>query len=407
MCQPKPEVTWYKNGQAIDSGGTVSSYEFFENQYIHLLHLSWTHPLRSSVCRTHRSLLIQEAAETWLASEKQGYVKITAETTQTGILVRKKKVRPPGTCLSTDSSPDKFNHLSSLQIVASSDSGASNSENPQYVKETRQRTEPYNSNNTQENFFNSNNTIEKQDVSQLRTEHATVPGLIGDGLGYEESNESVTPSHQTPKVQKYISFSLPLPETTLSSYPGDSNSANMQPGPQVSSEDSDSDYELCPEITLTYAEEFSDDDLEYLECSDVMTDYSNAVWQRTLQGTDRVFLLESDDEEMEFNECGRSGCEHFFSEMGCGPQVSGGIWSLNVATDFCNSHSQPQEEGVRSSGTSRHSPLPLHSEMTLTLGPHQDGTAKMTEPGRAPLPTASVAVENDCSGIRGRNQRQH
>lgn len=314
---------------------------------------------------------------------------------------KKEESPAPGTCMSTDSSPCKSNHLGSLQRVASSDSGASNSENPQYVKETRQRTEPYNSNNTQENFFNSNNTIEKQDVSQLRTEYATVPALIGDGLGYKESNENVTPSYQPPKVQKYISFSLPLPETTLSPYPGDSNSTNMQPGPQVSSEDSDSDYELCPEITLTYTEEFSDDDLEYLECSDVMTDYSNAVWQRTLQGTDRVFLLESDDQEMEFNECGRSGCEHFFSETGCGPQVSGGMRSMNVATDFCSYHSQPQEEGVQSSRTSRHSPLPLHSEMTLTLGPHQDGTAKMTEPGRAPLPTASVAVENDCSGIRG------
>ncbi|XP_031221748.1 alpha-protein kinase 2 isoform X2 [Mastomys coucha] len=307
----------------------------------------------------------------------------------------------PGACMSADSSPDKFNRLDSPQIVASGDSGAPNSENPQYVKETSQRMEPYNSSNTQENSFNSNNAVETQGVSQLRTGRATVPGLIGDGLGYEESSESVTPSHQTPKVQKYISFSLPLPGATLCPYPGDSNSVNMQPGPQVSSEDSDSDYELCPEITLTYTEEFSDDDLEYLECSDVMTDYSNAVWQRSLQGTDRVFLLESDDEEMEFNECGRGGCEHFFSEMSCGPQVSGDMWSMNVATGFCSYHSQPQEVGVRSSGTSRDSVLPLHSEMTLTLGPHQDGTAKMTEPRRASLPTTSEAVENDCSGIQG------
>lgn len=158
-----------------------------------------------------------------------------------------------------DSFLDKFNHLSSPQIVARGDSGASNSENPQYIKETRQRMGQYNSNNMQENSFNSNNTAEKQDVSQLWTVNATVPGLVSDGLGYEESNESVSPSHQTPKVQKYISFSLPLPETTLGPYPEDSNSINMQPGPQVSSEDSDSDYELCPEITLTYTEEFSED----------------------------------------------------------------------------------------------------------------------------------------------------
>ncbi|XP_021070639.1 alpha-protein kinase 2 [Mus pahari] len=416
--QPKPEVTWYKNGQAIDSGGTVSSYEFFENQYIHLLHLSGCTQSDAAVYQVSArncvgmiccsaSLEVQCLQDPQVSPDPGGGRDVAGECRteiheEDSINHTDEKWNP---CKkeesAADSFPDKFNHLSSPQIVASGDSGASNSENPQCVKETGQRMEQYNSNNMQENSFNSNNTIEKQDVSQLRTAHATVPGLISDGLGYEESNESVSPRHQTPKVQKYISFSLPLPEATLCPYPDDNGSINMQPGPQVSSEDSDSDYELCPEITLTYTEEFSDDDLEYLECSDVMTDYSNAVWQRSLQETDRVFLLESDDEEMEFNECGRGGCEHFFSEMGCGPQVSGGMWSMNVATGFCSYHSQPQEVGVRSSGTSGHSPLPLHSQMTLTLGPHQDGTAKMTELGRAPLPTAPETVENDCSGIRG------
>uniref|UniRef100_A0A8C6HRG6 Alpha-protein kinase 2 n=1 Tax=Mus spicilegus TaxID=10103 RepID=A0A8C6HRG6_MUSSI len=416
--QPKPEVTWYKNGQAIDLGGTVSSYEFFENQYIHLLHLSCCTQSDAAVYQVSArncvgmiccsaSLEVQCLQDPQVSPDPGGVRDAAGECKteireEDSINHTDEKWNPCKKEESTaDSFLDKFNHLSSPQIVARGDSGASNSENPQYIKERRQRMGQYNSNNMQENSFNSNNTAEKQDVSQLWTVNATVPGLVSDGLGYEESNESVSPSHQTPKVQKYISFSLPLPEATLGPYPDDSNSINMQPGPQVSSEDSDSDYELCPEITLTYTEEFSDDDLEYLECSDVMTDYSNAVWQRSLQGTDRVFLLESDDEEMEFNECGQGGCEHFFTEMGCGPQVSGGMWSMNVATGFCSYHSQPQEVGVRSSGTSGHSPLPLHSEMTLTLGPHQDETAKMTEPGRAPLPTAPEAVENDCSGIRG------
>lgn len=421
--QPKPEVTWYKNGQAIDSGNTVSSYEFFENQYIHLLHLPGCAQSDAAVYQVSArscvgmiccsaSLEVQCLQDPQVSPDPGGGGDVAGEreteireedstrrTDEKWNPCKTEESMAAGAYMSTHSSPDKFDPSCSPQIVVSHDSAVSDSENPQYVKEARQRTEPFNSDNMQASSFNSN--IEKQDVSQLRTAHATVSGLTGDGLGHEEPNESVTPSHQTPKAQKYISFSLPLPEATLYPYPSDSNSINMQPGPQVPSEDSDSDYELCPEITLTYTEEFSDDDLEYLECSDVMTDYSNAVWQRNLQGTDRVFLLESDDEEMEFNECGPGGCEHFFSEMGCGPQVSGGMWSMNVATGFCSYRSQPQEVGDRSSGTSRHSPLPLHSEMTLTLGPHQDGIATMTEPGRAPLPTASEAVENDCSGIRG------
>ncbi|XP_057644752.1 alpha-protein kinase 2 [Chionomys nivalis] len=422
--QPKPEVTWYKNGEAIEEGGSVSSYEFFENQYIHLLHLSCCTQSDAAIYQVSArsregmiccsaSIEVQCLQDAQVSPDPGGGRDVAGKreterhegddikhTDEKRSLCKGEE--SVGGCMSADSSPPKSNHSWSPQIEAMYNSGASNSENPLDVKETRQRIEPYNSDNTQENSFHSNNTTGKQDVCQHRRGHATEPGLIGDDLGSKGANEEgVTPSHQNPKAQKYISFSLPLPEATLCPYPGDSNSITVQPGPQVSSEDSDSDYELCPEITLTYTEEFSDDDLEYLECSDVMTDYSNAVWQCSLLGTDRVFLLESDDEEMAFNECGLGGREHFLSEMGCGPRVSGDMGPTNATTGLCPYHSQPQEVGVRSSGASRHSPLPLHAGMTLTLGPHQDGTAEMTEPGRAPLPTASEAVGHDCPGIRG------
>ncbi|XP_041495053.1 alpha-protein kinase 2 [Microtus oregoni] len=422
--QPKPEVTWYKNGEAIEEGGSVSSYEFFENQYIHLLHLSCCTQSDAAVyqvsARSREGMIccsasveVQCLQDAQVSPDPRGARDVVGkhETERhegDDIKHTDEKWSPctgeesVGGCMSADSSPHKSSHSWLPQREAMYDSGASNSENPLDVKETRQRIEPYNSNNTQDNSFHSDNTTEKQDVCQHRTGHATELGLTGGDLGSKGANEEgVTPRHQNPKAQKYISFSLPLPEATLCPYPGDSNSITVQPGPQVSSEDSDSDYELCPEITLTYTEEFSDDDLEYLECSDVMTDYSNAVWQSSLLGTDRVFLLESDDEEMALNECGPGGREHFLSEMGCGPRVSGDMGPTNATTGLCPYHSQPQEVGVRSSGASRHSPLPLHAGMTLTLGPHQDGTAKMTELGRAPLPTASEAVGHDCPGIRG------
>ncbi|XP_038186882.1 alpha-protein kinase 2 [Arvicola amphibius] len=422
--QPKPEVTWYKNGEAIQEGGSVSSYEFFENQYIHQLHISCCTQSDAAVYQISArscmgmiccsaSIEVQCLQDAQVSPEPGGGrdaagKRETERHEGDGIKHTDEKWSPckggesVGGCMSADSSPHTSNHSCLPHIEAIYDSGASNSENSLDVKETRQRIEPYNSDNTQENSFHSNNTTGKQDVCQHRTGHATEPGLFGDDLGSEGANEEgVTPRHQNPRAQKYISFSLPLPEATLCPYPGDSNSISVQPSPQVSSEDSDSDYELCPEITLTYTEEFSDDDLEYLECSDVMTDYSNAVWQSSLLGTDRVFLLESDDEEMAFNECGLGGREHFLSEMGCGPRVSGDMGPMNATTGLCPYHSQPQEVGVRSSGASRHSPLPLNAGMTLTLGPHQDGTAKMTEPGRAPLPTASEAVGHDCPGIRG------
>lgn len=69
----------------------------------------------------------------------------------------------------------------------------------------------------------------------------------------EEGFELWSPKCQSPEV---LSCSLPLDTGRLRpllQVPGLSAPA--------SSTDSDSDYELCPEITLTCAEEFSDDDL--------------------------------------------------------------------------------------------------------------------------------------------------
>uniref|UniRef100_A0A8C6W8U6 Alpha-protein kinase 2 n=1 Tax=Nannospalax galili TaxID=1026970 RepID=A0A8C6W8U6_NANGA len=408
--QPKPDVTWYKNGQAIDKDGLASSYEFFEHQYIHLLYLP--------CCTQSDAAVYQVSArscEGMICCSASIEVECLPENPQVSSDPRdgrgmsgkhETKMCEEESANQTeekaDSSPNKFNLSCSPQVLANHGTSVSNSENPLDVKATRQRAEACDSNNTQEKSFNSGNTTEKQDAWHHRTMHTTGLGLTGSGdLGNDGSDDKgFTGSHQNPKAQKYISFSLPLSAATVCAYPSDCDSVNTQPGPQVFSEDSDSDYELCPEITLTYTEEFSDDDLEYLECSDVMTDYSNAVWQRSLQGTDQVFLLESDDEEVEFNECGLGGCEHFLSEMGCGPRVSGDIGPVDTTTGFSGYHSQLQEVGVRRSSASRHISSPLHARMTLTLGPHQDGTATVTEQGRCPFPTVSEAPENDCSGIQ-------
>ncbi|XP_008592936.1 PREDICTED: alpha-protein kinase 2-like, partial [Galeopterus variegatus] len=313
----------------------------------------------------------------------------------------------PGAPTPSDSCAPKFNCLRSLQVSASNDTSAASSEAPSDVNGTKQTEQAEDPNTTEETaagllLLHSSNTPEKQDVCHHRPAHSKVPRLVDGGLSNDSPNdEALNSSHQIPKVQKYISFSQPLSEATACISPGDSATVNKQLGPQVSSKDTDSDYELCPEITLTYMEEFSDDDLEYLECSDVMTDYTNAVWQRNLQGTEHVFLLESDDEEKEFSEHGLGGCGHFLSEMGCGPRVSDDTGSMGATTGFCGYHSQPQEVGTRNSRACMHGPLSPQTGMTLTLGPHQDGTSTVTEQGRYKLPASSEAAENDYPGIQG------
>lgn len=233
------------------------------------------------------------------------------------------------------------------------------------------------------------------------TSRAREDALNPDSLS-DAALRSASPS---PRAEKYISFSLPLsPPTAASGTPGQPAARPEHPGPRLSSDDSDSDYELCPEITFTYTEEFSDDDLEYLECSDVMTDYANAIWQRSLRGTERVFLLESDDEEPEFSERGLEGCEPLGSETGGGPGVSGDTAPMDTTPDVCAHHSQPREVGVRS-----HPASPQHpsSPMTLARGPHQAGMSTVADQRGYKRPAASEAAGSDYPGIPGDTRAGH
>uniref|UniRef100_I3MXF2 Alpha-protein kinase 2 n=1 Tax=Ictidomys tridecemlineatus TaxID=43179 RepID=I3MXF2_ICTTR len=425
--EPKPEVTWYKNGQAIDECDIISSYEFFKHQYIHVLHLSCCTKSDAAVyqisAKSSAGMICCSATiEVECPSENPrpppdlgddkdtGWkcdIQETNEEKSTNQTDEKGNISA-GAPTPADSSSFKFDHLCSPQLLANNDISASSSENAPEIKGTRQPAEADDPKSTGEIFLNSNNTPQKQDVGCHRTEHSLISQPTQGGLHRDGPNDEIlTSTQKNPKAQKYISFSLPLSEATACIYPGDSAPVNKQPSPQVSSEDSDSDYELCPEITLTCTEEFSDDDLEYLECSDVMTDYTNAVWQRSLQGTEHVFLLESDDEETEFSECGLGGREHFLSEMGCGPRVSGNTGPMDATTGFCGDHSQLQEVEIKSSGASRHGPSSLRTGRTLALGPHQARTALGSEQGRCPVPTLPEAAENDYPGIQGETRDSH
>ncbi|XP_040120235.1 alpha-protein kinase 2 isoform X2 [Oryx dammah] len=306
---------------------------------------------------------------------------------------------------SADAPSSKSSAAHSLQVSAGHDPGASGSDNPLAVKDTRPTKEAGDAADTEGiadglRFPNSSDAPDKQDVCGHRTMHSRVPRLTDGALDPEGPNEEALNSrHQNARVQKYLSFSLPLTWADSSTPP-----AAGPVSPPASSTDSDSDYELCPEITLTCAEEFSDDDLEFLECSDVMTDYSNAIWQRNLQGTERVFLLESDDEEMEFSECSLGGCERFFSELGRRPPVSDDTGPMDATAGH---HSPPQEVGGRSSRASMRRASSLRAGMPLPPGPQQDGLATVTDLGRYKSPAASEAAEDGYPGIQGETRDSH
>ncbi|KAM5221964.1 alpha-protein kinase 2 [Ctenodactylus gundi] len=429
---PKPEVTWYKNGQPVGECGLVSSYEFFAHQYIHVLHLSCCtrsdaaiYQISAKSCLgmicCSASIEVERLSENsqlppelsdgrdtgWKREAERCGKESPGQSQQREYPYKEEENISPGAPAAADSSSPQLICFHSPQSLSTGDISASGPENL-LVEETRQTAEAYDPNNAQDIFLNSIHTSENHNACCHETTPSTISRSLDCGPNDHEPHDGVlTSSHQNSKAQKYISFSLPLQEATACVYPAESTVANKPPSPQVSSEDSDSDYELCPEITLTYTEEFSDDDLEFLECSDVMTDYSNAVWQRSLQGTEHVFLLESDDEEMEFSECVLGGCEYFLSEMGCAPWVSGDTGPMDAPAGFAGYHSQAQEVGVSSSSSFRHSLSSQRTGMTLTVGAHQDGTATVTRQGRCPLLTASEAAENDCPGIQGETRDSH
>nr|XP_060467789.1 alpha-protein kinase 2 [Panthera onca] len=436
--QPKPEVTWYKNGRAIEECGIVSSYEFFQNQYIHLLHLYRCTPDDTAVYQisakncsgmicSSASIEVKCSAENpqlspnpkdggdtgWKHAAESSMQEEANQLDEKEHPRRGEESVPSGSPVSADSPSSKFGCSSSVRLLANNDTGASGSENPLDVKgarRTKEARDPDSAEEVADGWLSSksSNIPDKQHVYCHRAVHSKGSRPVDGALNSDGPHEDVLKSgHPNPRVQKYISFSLPLSVAATSDGPGDRATIQQQGSPQVSSEDSDSDYELCPEITLTCTEEFSDDDLEYLECSDVMTDYSNAVWQRDLEGTGQVFLLESNDEEMEFGSCCPGGREHFLSEMGCGPRVSDDMGPMDATSGFCGNHSQPQEVGVRSSQASTHSPSSLQTGMILTLGPPRDVTSTVTDQARCKLPTASEAAENDYPGIRRETRDSH
>uniref|UniRef100_A0A673VB53 Alpha-protein kinase 2 n=1 Tax=Suricata suricatta TaxID=37032 RepID=A0A673VB53_SURSU len=430
--QPKPEVTWYKNGRAIDDCDIVSSYEFFQNQYIHVLHLYHCTPGDAAVYQISAkncsgmiccsaSIEVKCSAENpqsspgpkdggdtgWKHARESSMQGKTHQPDENAHPRGGEESDSSGCPVSADLPSSGF---SSPQLLANNDTEAASSENPLDVKGARLMEDPDSTEEVADGWLSStsSNTPDKKPVCCHRTVHCKGSRPIDGALNSKGPNEDVLNSgHPNPRVQKYISFSLPLSEGATSVCPGDRATTNQHVSPQVSSEDSDSDYELCPEITLTCTEEFSDDDLEYLECSDVMTDYSNAVWQRNLQGTGQVFLLERNDEEMEFSSCCLGGCEHFLSETGYGLRMSDDAGPMEATTGFCGDHSQPQEVGVRSSQASTHSPSSLQTGMILTLGPRRDVTAAVTDQARDKLPSASEAAENDYPGIQRETRDSH
>ncbi|XP_010217063.1 PREDICTED: alpha-protein kinase 2 [Tinamus guttatus] len=165
------------------------------------------------------------------------------------------------------------------------------------------------------------------------------------------------------------------------------------------SENSGTLLEIHPKKSLS--NDFSDDNFECFECSDVLTRHENEIWEKKLQ-----FLLESDDEDDLKLSKDCDGCAYFLGELPCLLQVSDNTAPMDATIGFCGHHSKFKGVNVRRDPSARQATL--QSDMTLTVGAHQDKAAALRDREKYKLPVASAAIENDYPGIEeGKNGSGH
>ncbi|KAM9250805.1 LOW QUALITY PROTEIN: alpha-protein kinase 2 [Cariama cristata] len=188
---------------------------------------------------------------------------------------------------------------------------------------------------------------------------------------------------------KKTGLSRPLTMNTLFSEQADTPIVNHNYFVKDDSENSATILEIYAEKTPSISDDFSDDNLEYFECSDVLTVHENEIWKKKLQ-----FLLESDDEDDLKLSKDCDGCAYFLSEMPCLFQVSDNTTPMDTTIGFCGHHSKFKGVNVRRD-PSMHSQSTLQAEMTLTVGHHRDKSIGLKDKEKYKVPIASAAIEND------------
>ncbi|XP_010133039.1 PREDICTED: alpha-protein kinase 2, partial [Buceros rhinoceros silvestris] len=155
------------------------------------------------------------------------------------------------------------------------------------------------------------------------------------------------------------------------------------------SENSVTILEIAAETIARESDDSSDDNLEYFECSDVLTAHENEIWQEKLQ-----FLLESDDEDDLKLSKDCDGCAYFLSETPCLFQVSDNTTPMDTPIGFCGHHSKFKGVNERRD-PSMCSQSALQTDMTLTVGHHRDKSTSLKDKEKYKAPVAPPAIEND------------
>ncbi|XP_066195575.1 alpha-protein kinase 2 isoform X2 [Sylvia atricapilla] len=188
---------------------------------------------------------------------------------------------------------------------------------------------------------------------------------------------------------KTIGLGRSLTTNSLLGEPADTSVGNHTDFGKDDSENSAAVLEIYAEKVTSVSDDFSDDDLEYFECSDVLTVREDEIWKKKLQ-----FLLESDDEDDLKLSKDCDGCAYFLSEMPCVFQVSDNTTPMDTPIGFCGHQSKIKGVNVRRD-PSVYSQSALQTEMTLTVGHHRDKSTILKDKEKNQVPVASAATGNE------------
>ncbi|XP_074388305.1 alpha-protein kinase 2 isoform X1 [Zonotrichia albicollis] len=187
---------------------------------------------------------------------------------------------------------------------------------------------------------------------------------------------------------KRTGLGRPLSRNSLLGEQADTSLGNLTDFGKYDSENSAAVLEIYSEKLTSVSDDFSDDDLEYFECSDVLTVHEDEIWRKKLE-----FLLESDEDDLKLGkDC--DGCAYFLSEMPCVFQVSDNTTPMDTPIGFCEHQSKIKGVNVRRD-PSMYSQSALQTEMTLTVGHHRDKSAILKDKEKNQVPVASAATGNE------------
>ncbi|XP_037980395.1 alpha-protein kinase 2 [Motacilla alba alba] len=188
---------------------------------------------------------------------------------------------------------------------------------------------------------------------------------------------------------KRTGLGRPLSRNSLLGEQADTSLGNLTDFGKDDSENSAAVLEIYAEKVTSVSDDLSDDDLEYFECSDVLTVHEDEIWKKKLE-----FLLESDDEDDLKLSKDCDGCAYFLSEMPCVFQVSDNTTPMDTPIGFCEHQSKIKGANVRRD-PSMYSQSALQTEMTLTVGHHRDKSAILKDKEKNQVPVASAATGNE------------